>query len=160
MYPDELINIELECIFLGLMFNNPKAISRFYFKYEDCRFSDDELTNLYKIVIFRDGEAYAPAIAKDKYQLPRETPNTYDLRMKVRKIAASGDYNLEHVYTELKKLFILKKNYVVAPYYNSANDYFRFFMRTENSKTYVCSRIGSDNIAGVRSATFTFWYTK
>ena len=115
MYPDELINIELECIFLGLMFNNPKAISRFYFKYEDCRFSDDELMNLYKIVIFRDGEAYAPAIAKDKYQLPRETPNTYDLRLKVRKIAASGDYNLEHVYTELKKLFILKKNYVVAP---------------------------------------------
>ena len=115
MYPDELINIELECIFLGLMFNNPKAISRFYFKYEDCRFSDEELMNLYKIIIFRDGEAYAPAIAKDKYQLPRETPNTYELRMKVRKIAASGDYNLEHIYTELKKLFILKKNYVVAP---------------------------------------------
>ena len=97
------------------MFNNPKAISRFYFKYEDCRFSDDELMNLYKIVIFRDGEAYAPAIAKDKYQLPRETPNTYDLRLKVRRIAAAGDYNLENVYTELKKLFILKKNYLVAP---------------------------------------------
>ena len=115
MYPDELINFELECIYLGLMFNNPKAISRFYFKYEDCRFSDDELMNLYKIIIFRDGEAYAPAIAKDKYQLPRETPNTYDLRLRVRKIAASGDYNLEHIYTELKKLFIIKKNYVVAP---------------------------------------------
>jgi hypothetical protein len=53
-----------------------------------------------------------------------------------------------------------QKNYVLSPYYNSSNDYFRFFMRTENSKTYVCSRIGSDNIAGVRSATFTFWYTK
>ena len=115
MYPDELINFELECVFLGLMFNNPKAISRFYFKYDDCRFSDDELMNLYKIIIFRDGEAYAPAIAKDKFQLPRETPNTYELRLKVRKIAAAGDYNLEHVYTELKKLFILKKNYVVAP---------------------------------------------
>ncbi|MBR3614002.1 MAG: hypothetical protein IKL55_02355 [Clostridia bacterium] len=115
IYPAELVNIELECIFLGLMFNNPKAISRFYFKYEDCRFSDDELMNLYKIIIFRDGEAYAPAIAKDKYQLPRETPNTYDLRLKVRRIAAAGDYNLEHIYTELKKLFILKKNYLVAP---------------------------------------------
>ena len=115
MYPDELVNLELECIFLGLMFNNPKAISRFYFKYEDCRFSDEELMNLYKIIIFRDGEAYAPAIAKDKYQLPRETPHTYDLRLKVRKIAASGDYNLEHIYIELKKLFILKKNYVIAP---------------------------------------------
>ena len=115
MYPDELVDFELECIYLGLLFNNPKAISRFYFVYEDCRFSDDELMNLYKIIIFRDGEAFAPAIAKDKYQLPRETPNTYDLRLKVKKIAASKEYNLEHVYKELKKLFILKKNYVVAP---------------------------------------------
>ena len=115
MYPDELVDFELECIYLGLLFNNPKAISRFYFVYEDCRFSDEELMNLYKIIIFRDGEAFAPAIAKDKYQLPRETPHTYDLRLKVKKIAASQEYNLEHVYTELKKLFILKKNYVVAP---------------------------------------------
>ena len=115
IYPDELVDIELECIYLGLLFNNPKAMSRFYFVYDDCRFSDDELMNLYKIVLFRDGEEYAPAIAKDRFQLPRETPNTYDLRLKVRKIAAAGDYNLEQVYMKLKKLFILKKNYLVAP---------------------------------------------
>ena len=114
IYPEKLIDFELECIYLGLLFNNPKAMSRFYLLYEDCRFSDDELTNLYKIVLFRDGEQYAPAKAKDKYQLPRETPNTYDLKLKVRKIANSKDYNLENIYTELKKLFILKKNYVVA----------------------------------------------
>ena len=113
-YPDELVDIELECIYIGLLFNNPKAISRFYFLYEDCHFSDDELMNLYKIVLFRDGEAYAPAKAKDKYQLPRETPNTYELKLKVRKIAAAKNYNLENVYMELKKLFILKKNYLVA----------------------------------------------
>ena len=115
IYPDELIDIELECIYIGLLFNNPKAMSRFYFIYEDCRFSDDELMNLYKIVLFRDGEQYAPAIAKDKYQLPRETPNTYELKLKVRKIAAAKDYNLEQVYMKLKKLFILKKNYLSAP---------------------------------------------
>ncbi len=114
IYPDKLIDFELECIYLGLLFNNPKAMSRFYLLYEDCRFSDDELTNLYKIVLFRDGEQYAPAKAKDKYQLPRETPNTYDLKLKVRRIANQKDYNLENIYTELKKLFILKKNYVVA----------------------------------------------
>jgi replicative DNA helicase len=114
IYPDELINLELECVYIGLLFNNPRAISRFYFLYEDCQFSDNELTNLYKIVLFRDGEQFAPAAAKNKYQLPRETPNTYDLKLKVRKIAAAKDYNLEHVYTELKKLFILKKNYIVA----------------------------------------------
>ena len=115
MYPDELVDLELECVYIGLLFNNPKAISRFYFLYDDCRFSDRELSNLYRIIIFRDGEAYAPAIAKDKFQLPRETPKTYDLKYKVRKKAISKDYNLEKVYTELKKLFILKKNYIVAP---------------------------------------------
>ena len=114
MYPDELVDLELECIYIGLLFNNPKAMSRYYLKYDDCRFSDDELMNLYKIVLFRDGEAYAPAIAKDKFQLPRETPNTYDLKLKVRRIAAAKNYNLENVYIELKKLFILKKNYVSA----------------------------------------------
>lgn len=114
IYPDSLIDIELECIYIGLLFNNPRAISRFYFLYEDCHFSDNELTNLYKIVLFRDGEQFAPAQAKNKYQLPRETPNTYDLKMKVRRIAAAKDYNLEDVYTKLKKLFILKKNYIVA----------------------------------------------
>ncbi len=114
IYPDELIDIELECIYLGMLFNNPKAMSRFYFLYDDCRFSDNELTNLYKIVLFRDGEAYAPAIAKNKYQLPRETPNTYDLKLKVRRIAAAGDYDLETIYVKLKKLFILKKNYLTA----------------------------------------------
>lgn len=114
IYPDSLIDIELECIYIGLLFNNPRAISRFYLLYEDCHFSDNELTNLYKIVLFRDGEQFAPAQAKNKYQLPRETPNTYDLKMKVRRIAAAKDYNLEEVYTKLKKLFILKKNYIVA----------------------------------------------
>ena len=115
IYPDELVDIELECIYIGLLFNNPKAMSRFYFVYDDCRFSDDELMNLYKIVLFRDGEQYAPAIAKDKFQLPRETPNTYELKLKVRKIAAAKEYNLEQVYMKLKKLFILKKNYLSAP---------------------------------------------
>ena len=115
IYPDELVDIELECIFIGLLFNNPKAISRFWFKYEECLFSDDELQNLYKIVLFRDGEQYASAKAKDKFQLPRENPNTYELRLKVKKIASAKNYNLENVYIELKKLFILKKNYIVAP---------------------------------------------
>ena len=115
MYPEELIDIELECIYIGLLFNNPKAISRYYLLYDDCRFSNKELGNLYRIIIFRDGEQYAPAQAKDRYQLPRENPKTYDLRWKVRKLASAKNYNLENVYIELKKLFILKKNYVSAP---------------------------------------------
>ena len=114
-YPEQLVDIELECIFVGLLFNNPKAISRFWFKYDECLFSDNELQNLYKIVLFRDGEQYASAKAKDRFQLPIETPNTYELRLKVKRIASAKNYNLEKIYTELKKLFILKKNYMIAP---------------------------------------------
>ena len=49
VYPVALNDIELECIYLGLLFNNPKAISKFYFEYDCCHFSNDELLNLYKI---------------------------------------------------------------------------------------------------------------
>ena len=115
LYPEELVNIELECVYLGMLFNNPKAISRFHFTYDDCKFSDEELMNLYRIIIYRDGEAYAPAVAKNRFQLPIETPNTYELRLKVKKIAESSEENLENVYRELKKLFIIKKSYMVAP---------------------------------------------
>ena len=115
MYPKELTNLTLECIYLGLLFLNPKAISRFFLVREDCHFSDDELFNLYKIIIFREGEAYAPAIAKAKFNLPTESPRAYDLTMQVKRMASIKNYSLEKVYTELKKLFILKKNYITAP---------------------------------------------
>ena len=113
IYPNELTDLRLECIYVGMLFNNPKAISRFYFKLEDCHFSDSSILNLYKIVIFREGEAYAPAKAKAGFNLPEENPNVYDLTQQVKRIAASKNYNLEKVYTELMKLFLLKKFYIV-----------------------------------------------
>ena len=121
MYPKELTNLTLECIYLGLLFLNPKAISRFYLIREDCHFSDDELFNLYRIIVFREGEAYAPAIAKANFNLPTESPRAYDLTLQVKRMASMKNYSLEKVYTELKKLFILKKNYITAPTQNVQN---------------------------------------
>ena len=77
MYPEELIDIELECIYIGLLFNNPKAISRYYLLYDDCRFSNKELNNLYRIIIFRDGESYhlvqpTGCADNDNYQKSRQ----------------------------------------------------------------------------------------
>ena len=57
IFPEELINLNLECIYVGMLVNNPKAISMYYILNEDCFFSDKELFNIYKIVLFRDGEA-------------------------------------------------------------------------------------------------------
>ena len=115
IYPDELNDLRLECIYIGLLFNNPKAISRFYFELPDCHFSDKDLLNLYKIIIFREGEAYAPANAKNGFNLPIESPGVYELTQQVKRLASQKNYDLEKVYTELKKLFIIKKNYIVAP---------------------------------------------
>ena len=115
IYPEELNDERLEYIFVGLLLNNPKAISMYYFLYEDCHFANQDLLNIYKSVVFREGEAYIPAVGKEKFTFPSEDGRTYDLKMEVKNIVSKKNYNFDLVYTELKKLFILKKNYLVAP---------------------------------------------
>lgn len=115
IYPVVLNDIELECIYLGLLFNNPKAISKFYFEFENCHFSNDELLNLYKIILFRDGDLYATSQIKDGFKLPKETTKSYDLKIQSKKLAVQEDYSLELVYKELRKLFLLKKYFIKAP---------------------------------------------
>ena len=115
IYPAELNDERLEYIFVGLLLNNPKAISMYYFLYEDCHFANQELLNIYKSVIFREGEEYIPAAGKLKFTFPNEDGRTYDLKMEIKKIVGQKNYNFDLVYTELKKLFILKKNYLIAP---------------------------------------------
>ena len=114
-YPKELQDLKLECLYMGLLLNNPKAISMYYFLYDDCLFSDAELVNLYKVVLFREGEAYAPGVAKKDFSFPRETQNTYQLQEQVRKIADQSKEDIEDVYLQLKKLFLLRKYYMNAP---------------------------------------------
>ncbi len=80
----------LEYIFVGLLLNNPKAISRFYFLYEDCHFANQELLNIYKSVVFREGEAYIPAAGKEKFTFPNEDGRTYDLKMEVKNIVSKN----------------------------------------------------------------------
>ena len=81
--PPQLANIQLEYAYLGLLFNNPKGISVYYFTYDECFFSTDALENLYKIILFQDGEKYAPPQAKDKFNLPLEDAQTYEDRKSV-----------------------------------------------------------------------------
>lgn len=114
-YPEELQDLKLECLYMGLLLNNPKAISMYYFLYDDCLFSDPELINLYKVVLFREGEAYAPGVAKKDFSFPRETQSTYQLQEQVRKIADQSNADIEEVYLQLKKLFLLRKYYMKSP---------------------------------------------
>ena len=49
IYPKALINEELEENYIGLLLNDPKSISMYYFLYEENYFADSELLNLYKV---------------------------------------------------------------------------------------------------------------
>lgn len=113
-YPEELTDLNLEYIYIGLLLNNPKAISMYYFLYDDCHFSNLELLDIYKSILFQEAEKYAPAIAKEGYNIPREKANTYNIKQEMKKVVGEKNYNIEFIYTELKKLFILKKHYIVA----------------------------------------------
>lgn len=113
--PPQLTNIQLEYAYLGLLFNNPKGISVYYFKHGDCFFSTDALENLYKIIVFQDGEKYAPAIAKEGFNLPTEDAQTYDYKEQLKMAVANRRFSIEKIYTELKKLFTLKKAYLNSP---------------------------------------------
>lgn len=115
VYPEELCNEELERIYIGHLLNNPEAIVKFYFKFEECFFQDKQVLNLYKRVLFTDGESYAPEIAKKGFNFPRETEETQELEYRVKDEAEDASYGIEKAYIELKKLFILRKNYREVP---------------------------------------------
>ena len=113
--PPQLTNVQLEYAYLGLLFSNPKGISVYYFKYDECFFSTEALENLYKIILFQDGEKYAPPQAKDKFNLPMEDSQTYDMKLQLIGAVSKRNFSLEQIYTELKKLFTLKKAFLNSP---------------------------------------------
>ena len=41
VFPEELLNPELEKIYIGLVLNNPRLIAKYYFIKENCLFDDD-----------------------------------------------------------------------------------------------------------------------
>ncbi len=114
-YPNELSDLELEGIYIGLLLNNPKLIAKYHFLYSDCHFEDKELLNIYKSIIFTEGEAYTPEIAKRDFNFSKDTEESFRLKMKLKKDVSGKKYNIEKVYTDLKKLFILRKNYNKIP---------------------------------------------
>lgn len=114
-YPEELSDEELEEIYIGLLLDNPEAIVKYYFVFDECYFENPELLNLYKRILFTDGESYAPEIAKKGFNFPRDTEDTDTFAYEVRGKALEFDYGIEQAYIELKKLFTLRKHYIEVP---------------------------------------------
>ena len=114
-YPPELADTALEKRYIGLLLNEIKAISVFYFVFDDCYFVDEMLLNIYKKILFTDGEKYAPVIAKEKFNFSKESQELYEVKNIIRDEFAESKYRLDDTYTELKKIFILRKNYLGIP---------------------------------------------
>ena len=115
IYPKRLSNIELEERYIGLLLDNPKAISMYYVVHDDCYFESDDMLNLYKSILFTEGQAYAPQIAKNDFNFAKESPETYKLKSQLREKARKGKYDFEKTYVELRKLFEIRKNYLSNP---------------------------------------------
>lgn len=114
-YPKDLQAPELERVFIGLLLNNPKSISMYYFVFDDCFFEDKQLLNAYKSVLFTEGARYSSEIAKRDFNFPRENKKSERLKLNLKKEVAEKTYDYEKVYTELKKIFILRKYYNKVP---------------------------------------------
>lgn len=114
-YPKELSNLQLEYIYMGLLLNQPQYIVKYYFLKRDCLFEDEEILNIYKSVLFTEGGKYAPEVAKEGFNFAKDTEEAYQLKNKLRKEISEDDYSMEKIYTELKKLFTLRKSYLEVP---------------------------------------------
>lgn len=114
-YPKQLSNKKLEEQFISLLLANPKAISMYYIEKKDCYFESAKILNLYKGAIFIDGQEYTPEIAKEGFNFPKESPDTYDLKQMLKEKGRSLKVNFEKIYVELRKLFEIRKNYIHNP---------------------------------------------
>ena len=115
IYPKSLSNIELEYTYMGLLLSNPKYIVKYYFLFDECYFEDSEILNIYKSILFTEGGAYTPEIAKQGFNFARENEQTYKLKGELKQKVKKEKYNMEKIYLELKKLFVLRKNYLAIP---------------------------------------------
>lgn len=118
MFPKQLSNTKLERQYIGLLLTDPRYIIKYFYLYEDCYFEDPELLNIYKSVLFTEGGAYTSELAKKGFNFSKDNEKVYQLKNTLKKEVRDEDYNMEEIYIDLKKLFVLRKNYLAIPIQN------------------------------------------
>ncbi len=115
MFPEELSDDDLERQYIGLLLTDPRLIKKYFYVYEECYFEDSELLNIYKSIIFTEGGAYTTEQAKRGFNFAKDNEKVYALKSKLKKEVRDKNYNMEEIYINLKKLFVLRKNYLAIP---------------------------------------------
>ena len=118
LFPRELSDDDLERQYIGLLLTDPRLIKKYFYVYEDCYFEDPELLNIYKSIIFTEGGTYTTEQAKKGFSFAKDNEKVYALKSKLKKEVRDQDYDMEQIYIDLKKLFVLRKNYLAIPIQN------------------------------------------
>lgn len=118
MFPKELSNQKLERQYIGLLLTDPRYIIKYFYLYEECCFEDPEMLNIYKSVLFTEGGAYTSELAKKGFNFSKDSEKVYELKSELKKDVRDKNYNMEKIYIDLKKLFVLRKNYLAIPIQN------------------------------------------
>lgn len=115
MYPERLRNFALEKDFIGMLLNDPKLMAKYYILKDECYFDNKIFLEIYKGIVFTEGEAYTPYIAKNGYTFGK---NNYEINKTKENLKYEYEHknlDMEKIYVEIKKLFILRKSYVSMP---------------------------------------------
>lgn len=115
IYPAEISSTKLEEKYIGMLLKDVKNIAKFYVLFEDCYFCDDRLLEIYKMILFTDGEKYAPINAKAKFNFADVTYEINTLKSQLKKQYMYKKLDMEKIYIELRKLFVIRKNYLAMP---------------------------------------------
>ena len=114
-YPTELRNYKLEKDFIGMLLSNPKLMAKYYILSDECYFDNKIFLEIYKGIVFTEGEAYTPYIAKNGYNFGKNNYEINSAKEKLRYEYEEKKLDMEKIYVNIKKLFILRKNYISMP---------------------------------------------
>lgn len=115
VYCASLRDDSLERKYIGKLLNEIKAIAVYYFPFKECYFVNDELLNIYKTILFTDADKYSSETAKEGFSFAKRTPESDKLKYQLRREFSEEKQSLEKIYTELKKLFTIRRNYLDIP---------------------------------------------
>ena len=106
VYPEELSNFSLEKDFIGVLLNDPKLMSKYYILHDECFFENKTFLEIYKGIVFTEGEAYTPYIAKEGYNFGKVDYLVNTTKRDLKDEYENNNVDMEKIYVELKKLFV------------------------------------------------------
>ena len=115
LYPEKLRNFQLEKDFIGMILNDPKLMAKYYILHDECYFDNKIFLEIYKGIVFTEGEAYTPYIAKNGYNFGKNNYEINQTKENLKYEYENKDMNMEKIYVDIKKLFILRKSFMAMP---------------------------------------------